>query len=525
MHARSRLGVRGPSSGSGVRRMVAAAAIVTLVAAACASAGPSPSPSGGPSGPAAQDGTVTIAMADEPQAMDPQAKDDGFMRAVVSNIFEALVDRNRGGEYVPQLAESWEQVDETTWRFKLRAGVTFHNGAALNADAVVFSIERQIDPAFNSEILSYFTPIVGAEKVDDQTVDVKTDGFDPTLVGRMYWLRIVEPGKVEASTTEQLATEPVGTGPYKLETWRRGQEIRLVRNDDYWGTAPSIRSLVFRPIKESTGRLQALNANEIDIATVLLPDQAEQAGTVTATPGFEYGFIRFNATPGSPTASRELRQAMNYAIDKESLAEDLFNGYANVIDGQLIGPHVFGYNPDLDPYPFDQARARELVQQSGYDGRELALLTSSGRWPLTKEMSEAIVAMLGEVGIKARVEVQEFGAWLDSIFALDNPPDMIHISETNEIGDPLRTIGNYYTTDGQLSTWPNEEADGIVAEAAAITDQAQREQRYQQVFELGRDDPVGIFLLNTYDIYGISQRVAWEPRLDQFILGAEMTLR
>jgi peptide/nickel transport system substrate-binding protein len=496
-----------------------------ILLAGCGGSIPSAS-QGSPGASDAVDGaSVTVAMADEPQAMDPQAKDDGFMRAVLANVFDALVDRAPDGEYIPVLAESWEQVDTTTWRFKLRPNVTFHNGAPFNADAVVFSVTRQIDPDFNSEILSYFTTIAGAEKVDDLTVDIKTNGFDPTLVGRMYWLRIVEPAKVAASTPEQLATEPVGTGPYKLDSWRRGQAIRLVVNEDYWGEAPAVTTMIFRPIKEGSSRLTALLAGEIDIATVLLPDQASQVPSAATTSGFEHGFIRLNAKPGSPTASKELRQAMNYAIDKEALAQQLFGGYAEVLTGQLVGPHVFGYNESLQAYPFDLAKARELVKASGYAGEELSLLTSAGRWPLTKEMAEAIVAMLGEAGINARVEVLEFGAWLDAIFALDNPPDMIHISETNEIGDPLRTIDNYYTTTGQLSSWPNADADALVAQAAQSDDQAERARLYSQVFELGRDDPVGIFLLNTHDIYGVSDRIAWAPRLDQFILGSEMTLK
>jgi peptide/nickel transport system substrate-binding protein len=133
--------------------------------------------------------------------------------------------------------------------------------------------------------------------------------------------------------------------------------------------------------------------------------------------------------------------------------------------------------------------------------------------------------MLGEAGIKAHVKVIEFGAWLDAIFDLKNPPAAIHISETNEIGDPLRTIGNYYTTDGQLSTWANPEADDLLRQAAATNDQKQREALYRQVFALGRDEAIAIFLLNTEDVYGISDRIAWTPRLDQFILGQEITIK
>jgi peptide/nickel transport system substrate-binding protein len=517
-------------------RSIVAILAAALVATACGTAAPSssggtsPAATGSTSAPAVSDPpaagpTVTIGMADEPQALDPQAKDDGHMRAVVGNIFESLVDRAPDGTYVPVLADSWTQVDDTTWRFKLRPGVTFHNGEAFDADAVVYSVTRQIDTTFNSELLSYFTPITGATKVDDLTVDIKTDGFDPALVGRLYWLRIVAPDYTAASTPEILATKPVGTGPYTLESWERGQAVTLVVNPDYWGPAPSVTKLVFRPIKESSSRLQALGAGEIDVATALLPDQAAEAKNVLATPGFEYGFIRLNAKEGSPLESRELRQAMNYAIDKEALARDLFRGFAAVGNGQLVGAHVFGFDPNLQAYPFDQQKAKDLVAQSGYAGEEIEILTSQGRWPLTKEMSEAIAAMLGEVGIKASVKVLEFGAWLDAIFELENPPAAIHISETNEIGDPMRTIANYYTSDGQLSTWENTQADALVKQAAATNDQAERESLYQQVFALGREEAIVIFLLNTNDIYGISDRIAWEPRLDQFILGKEIVLK
>jgi peptide/nickel transport system substrate-binding protein len=196
-------------------RIVVAALLVSLLAAACGTPVPTapPEATAPPAGPS---GSIVIVIGSDPSTLDPQFPDDGNARAVNDNIYEMLVLRDPvTAELGPSLAKSWEQVDETTWRFKLQEGVTFHNGEPFNADAVVYSVERMIDPDFASEIISFVETISGAEAVDENTVDIFTEGPDPILLARLTWLNIVPPVYTEENAAN-FGNEPVGTGPYKF---------------------------------------------------------------------------------------------------------------------------------------------------------------------------------------------------------------------------------------------------------------------------------------------------------------------
>ncbi|MCB1330176.1 MAG: ABC transporter substrate-binding protein, partial [Maritimibacter sp.] len=203
---------------------------------------------------------VVIAIGSEPTTLDPQLREDGGERAVNDNIFETLMVRQADGSLEPGLAASVPtQVAADQWEVKLRDGISFHNGEPFNADAVVYSVNRIIDPEFNSEQASFFASITGAEKVDDLTVHINTNGADPILPARLYWMKMVPPG---AGESEDFAENPVGTGPYKFIEWNRGTEITLGVNEDYWGEAPEIKDVNFRFISEFGTRLSSLLSGE-----------------------------------------------------------------------------------------------------------------------------------------------------------------------------------------------------------------------------------------------------------------------
>jgi peptide/nickel transport system substrate-binding protein len=177
--------------------------------------------------------TINIAIGSEPSSLDPQLVQDGAERWVNDNTYDRLMVRNAAGVLAPGLAaEMPKPIDSTTWQFKLRPGIKFHNGESLNADTVVHSVKRILDPNFKSRQLSWVNTLVQAEKVDDLTVNVKTKGPDPVLPSRMYWMKIVP---IEASRKPDFAAKSVGSGPYKFVEWVRGQRIILELNAKYWG--------------------------------------------------------------------------------------------------------------------------------------------------------------------------------------------------------------------------------------------------------------------------------------------------
>lgn len=468
----------------------------------------------------AQDSEIVVAIGGDPTSLDPHAVDDGNEVVVNDNIYESLLARDQNMELVPNLAESYELVDETTWRFFLREGVTFTNGEPMNAEAVVFSVNRVIDPEYNSQQLPFFETIAGAEAVDDMTVDILTDGPDPILPSRMYLLRIAPP----VHTADEANLEnPVGTGPYKFVSWDRGQQIVLEANEDYWGGAPAISRVVIRPIPEDSTRIAALQSGEVDLVRGLIPEQIDQAPAVISTPGIEFPLIRLDNQEGI-LADVRVRQALNYAVDKEAIAEALYLGFANVADGQLLTPGHFGYNPDVEAYPYDPDMARSLLEEAGYNGEPIRLVGESGRWLKDRELIEVVAGMLTEVGVNVEVEILEWSNYLDELFNTENQPDMIFVGHDNALFDADRTFAAYYACGGSISSYCNEEVTELIVAGRNETDFEVRETIYHEVVETSREDAAFLFLVNLDNIYGLSERLQFEPRLDGKLFYATMSL-
>jgi len=469
-------------------------------------------------------GSLVIVIGSDPSTLDPQFSDDRNERAVNDNIYEMLLFRDgQTGEIGPGLAEAWEQVDDTTWRFTLRQGVTFHNGEPFNADAVVYSVERIIDPEFSSEQISFVETVSGAQAVDEYTVDIMTEGPDPLLPARLTWMKIVPPEYTEQNPDE-FANNPVGTGPYQFVEWVRGDHVTLEANTDYWGGAPSIATVTIRRIEEIATAAAALQAGEVDLVQHLIPESLDQVPKSASVHGIEFPWIRIN-TNVEPLNDVRVRQALNYAIDKEALRDALYSGYAAVAEGQILTPGHFGYNPDVKAYPYDPEKARQLLQEAGAEGATLEFIGEAGRWLKDKELVEALATQLDTVGLNIEVNIAEWSQWLDLLFAgAEAAPDLQYSSHDNSLFDADRTLSVLFTSEGSQAAYANAEVDRLVNEARTETDAAAREDMYHQAVQIIHDEAACVFLLNLDDIYGLSQRLEWQPRIDGRILVKDMTL-
>ena len=469
-------------------------------------------------------GEITIVLAADPATLDPQVSEDFNGRAINENVYESLLARDSEMNIGPALATEYSQVDETTWEFKLREGVSFHNGQPFNADAVVFSIKRIIDPALASDQINNFQTIVDAVAVDDMTVNVTTNGADPILPARMTVLMIVEPTNAQGDA-QAFATNPIGTGPYKFVRWDRGVEVVLEANPEYWGGAPTIQTVRWRPILEESTRLAALQADEVDLVFGLLPEQIDAAPVAVSRPGLELPVILLSNREGSVLADARLRQAINYAVDKEGIAEAIYGGYAVPADGQVLTPGHFGYNPDVEAYPYDPDMARQLIEESGYDGSEIRLESEVGRWLKDKELVEAIAGQLTEVGLNVKINISEFSNYLDILFDRENRAPMIFVSHDNSLLDADRTLSGYYSCEGTAPSYCNEEVTAMINAARTETDVAKRETMYHEIVKTARDEAAHLYLINVENIYGLSERLTFEPRLDARLLVSEMSLK
>lgn len=464
---------------------------------------------------------ITVAIGSEPSTLDPHLRDDGGERQVNDNIYETLMARTASGELVPGLAAAAPaQIDETTWEFDLRPGVTFHNGEPLTAQAVVESVERVIDPANQSEQLAYFGTLVGAEAVDDDTVRILTSGPDPVLPSRMYWLKIAAPGHM---ASDAIADEPVGTGPYRFVSWSRGNDIVLEANPDYWGGAPQIDRVTYRFVGEAGTRLSGLMAGEFDVITNLLPEFTTSVPKFAAVAGLETSVLILG-TDNEVTSDPRVREALNLAIDREALSNALFLGYAQVAKGHHVNPAAFGFNEAIEPYAYDPDRARALIEEAGATGKTIRLVGESGRWLKSREQIEAVAAFWAQIGVVPEVAIQEFSQYLDSLMGDGPRPDAIFVANSNELLDADRESSFIYHMDGAAASNTDAEMAGWIEEARVTTDVAAREALYARIFQKGRDLHYTVPLFNLQDIYGLSARMSWQPRPDAKLMISEMTV-
>jgi peptide/nickel transport system substrate-binding protein len=466
--------------------------------------------------------SITIAIGSEPTTLDPQLREDGGERAVNDNIYDTVLTRAPKGELIPSLAATLPTlVDPTTWEVKLRPGIKFHNGETMNADAVVYSIKRVIDPDFNSEQISFFSTIKGASKVDELTLHVLTKGSDPILPSRLYWLKVVPPNH---SKDPKFFENPVGTGPYRMVSWKRGQSIELNRNDTYWGAKPTIKTVNYRFIQEPGTRLAGLMAGEYDLITNLLPEFTRQVPKSIHILGLEHPIIILNADKGV-TKDVRVRKALNYAVDKEALAKGLFEGFAQVAQGQLLSPSFFGYNDQIKAYPYDVAMAKKLIKEAGAEGATVELIGTSGRWLKDRDLVEAVAAYWKKVGINAKVRIFEFSEYLNRLFDRKTRADGIFVVSSNELLDADKSFSAYYKAGGIGSSNTDENLAGMIDQARSEINVEKRAGLYHQAVSRAHDQAYFVWLLNIEDVYGLSKRLDWSGRVDARLLVQEMKVR
>ena len=459
---------------------------------------------------------IVIGLGTEPGSLDPQAVDQFAMFTINDNVFDKLVTRNAAGDLVPGVAtDLGTPVDATTWQYTVQEGVSFHNGEPLNADAVVHSVLRIIDPDYATPLKDNLGTVVGAEKVDEYTVNILTSGPDPLIPTRMTLLYLVPP---QASQSADFGENPVGSGAYRFVSWERGIAVELEANPDYRGGASSVSTARFTFIEEYGTRLAGVLNDEIDLMTDLLPEDNARVDQSWTTPtGLKQFIVSLNARAGSPVEDVRIRQALNHAVDKEAIAEGLFSGIGEILQGQMLNPNWFGFNPDLDPYPYDPDRARELLAEAGATGLEIQLVSLVGNSLLDRETTEAVAAYWGEVGVNAEIFIPEFSEYIDRLIDRENRPDAIFVPHDNILFDGDRTLSAYYHSQGCCGSMDPSEADEWIDAGQTEIDQAARLKLYQDVGQAGHDGAWYVWLISIPNVFAGTDRIDWSARADGLI--------
>lgn len=495
--------------------------------------------------------TLIVAMAGSPDTLDPADHRNRQSETVIRNMFDGLVTRDTRSDVHLELAEEATLVDPTTWEFKLRQGVKFHDGSEMTADDVVFTFNRIIQEnqieypePHTSPRKGLIAPLASVEKVDDYTVRFILSAPWPPAQQLFVHQQIVPQAYLESVGTEGFVAMPIGTGPFKFVEGQLDDQVVMERFDDYYGGAPDLEPVgaacvstaIFRVIPEASTRVAALLAGEVDIIQAVPPELVETLqqtpGIVVKTaPGTQPKWMELNVNQ-APFDQKEVRQALNYLIDKDLLIEQLYGGRAVALPGVLSPFNNFA-DPNLTPYAYDPARGTELLAAAGisdsdgdgkleYNGQPWAFVVDS--LDEHRSLAEAVVAQLQEAGIDASLRLWEYSVvrpllqagersaylddWGDSAF---DPVGHMEAKWHGVVADSPYGRGNF-------SGYNNERVNELIRQGETETDEASRHAIYDEAQAILYDEAPAVFLILPEEVEASSDRVQnWEPASDSRI--------
>jgi peptide/nickel transport system substrate-binding protein len=435
---------------------------------------------------------------------------------LIKNITEPLtVIDPETGEVKPELATSWEQLGPESWRFHLREGVKFSDGAPFDAKAVVASIDRlqRKDMTCNTKQQTLGGVDIETKAVSDYVVDFKTSKPIPIFPTMMTVVQMSSPNM----PIDGASRKPIGTGPYVLTGWNAGTDITLERRDDYWGDKPVVSGAKFVWRSESALRAAMVATGEADLTPIISVADADNPKTDLAYPNGETTRMRIS-TNVPPLNDKRVRLALNLAIDREGLRV-LFGNEAKLSE-QLVGPHVNGFNPDIKPFPYDPERAKQLLAEAKADGvpvdQQITIIGRNEIYVNAGEALEAMQAMWTEVGLNTKIRMFDTANWLryqNRPFPGPDLPNVHQDQHDNLLGDATFTAFNKYDSEGVNSAVYDKRVDALIAKAEPATGET-RTKAFQDVFKLLHDDIVAdVYMYHMIGYTRVNPRLDWHPSL------------
>ncbi len=452
---------------------------------------------------------LVVGQGSDAISLSPHNTNDQPSARVMRQIYDTLIVQTEDLELVPGLAESWEQIDATTWQFNIRQGVTFHDGSTLTASDVAWTLNRLRDPATGAPAAFLVGFINTVEATGDYTVRLTTNAsFAPLLAHLAHTATsILSEAAVTAAGADYGTTVVVGTGPFKFVRWDTASQIVLERNDSWWGGTVLPAEVVFRPIIEGTVRAIELEAGGIDIAYALEPrDYLRIQGTprvvVDEIETLATAYVGFNAAK-APYDDARVRQAINHALDVSAIIDAIYEGLGIPASGP-ISPQVFGANLDLEGYDYNPDRARQLLAEAGYaNGFSTSLWTNDN--PLRIQIAEIAQAYLAEVGITVDIQVLEWGAYLDGTAAGNH--DMfilgwVTVTADADYGLYALFHSSQFGAAGNRTFWSSPRVDELLDLGRREADADARMAYYAEAQEIIAAEAPWIFLNVTLEFNG-----------------------
>lgn len=494
---------------------------------------------------------LTIGLASEPTSIDPHYHNLGPNNAFGRHIFDRLILPDENQQLKPGLAVSWEAIDDLTWEFKLREGVTFHDGTPFNADDVVFSFGRAPDVPNSPSSFATYTKGKTVTKVDDHTIHIKTEEPYPLVPNDIMTIPMISAEAGDGAATEDYNSgkAAVGSGPFKFVEYVPGDRIVVERNADYWGEAPAWDKVTFKPIKSGPSRVAALLAGDVDVIEGVPTTDIESLkdeANVSLSQGVSNRVIYLHmdhdradspfvkakdgSTIDNPLRDQRVRMAISKAINRDAIVERVMENVA-IKAGQLLPDGFFGVSPNLKPIDFDPEGAKALLAEAGLpDGFQMTIHGPNDRYINDAKIAEAIAQMLTRIGIDTAVETMPRSVYFKRASAggPEGTPEFSFIlvgwgAGSGEASSPLKSLIHTYDKDrgfgaSNRGRYANAEVDAVIEEALATIDDDARQDLLAKATEMAIDDGAIIPLHYQVNTWGTRKGLTYIPRTDESTL-------
>ncbi|MCZ8514262.1 ABC transporter substrate-binding protein [Paenibacillus filicis] len=481
--------------------------------------------------------TLIVGRGGDSASLDPSIVTDGESIKIAQQVFDKLLEYKPGTTEVQAgLAESWKvSSDGLQYTFTLRKGVKFHDGTDFNADAVVFNFNRWSDPKspykFQGDSFDYYTSMFGA---DDKRVIKEVKAIDPNTVqftlnkpSAPFLQNVAMPAfsigspKAIQEKKEKFKSEPVGTGPFVFKEWKRNDSITLEKNPNYWKQGlPKLNKVIVRAIPDNSARFTALQNGELDLIEGINADdlktlEGNKNLQKVIRPSFNVGYFGF-VTTKKPFDDPKVRVALSYAVNKKAIISAFFGGLAEPATNPMP-PSLWGYNKDVQDYPYDLEKAKSLLKEAGYPnglpGEYVfyAMPVSRPYMQDAKKVAEAIQADFAKIGVKTKISSPEWATYLDDV-KKGEKDDLFLLGWTGDNGDPDNFLYNQLDKDNiggnNRSRYSNDEVHSLLIEAQSATDKAKREDLYKKAQVIMKKDAPWIPLVHSTPLLGAKANVA-----------------
>ena len=483
--------------------------------------------------------TLKVGLASGALSMDPHAHNETATNSILSNLFDSLIAFDKDIKTHPGLAVSWTNPEPTVWLMKLREGVSFHNGSKFNADDVVFSFNR-VKTWNKSGFKGKVSAIDSVEKIAEYTVKFVTKKPYPVFLRKLTYVNILDKESLEGKNDQWIGLNPIGTGPYSLASWSKGDHITMDVNKNHWRGVAKFDKVVFRPLTNNATRVAAILSNEVHIINrvpVVDVNRVKNSDKLNffVQPGLRLIYLQMDQDRDkspfikthdgkNPLKDVRVRKAIYYGINEDAIVKYVMKGFAQPA-AQFSPPAVFGNDPSIKRPAFNLEKAKALLAEAGYpDGFEIRLDSPNNRYINDAQIAQAVASSLAKIGIKVKVNATPKSTFFKETGKLNTSFFLIGWAssdgDASSILDGCVHTYNAETGYGRYNRgrYSNTKVDALIEKSAGIMDATERLKVLQEAQKIAIvDDQNFIPLHYQVDIYASSKDIKFETRTDSRI--------